>query len=82
MSSCRVLLTLLGFVAWCNSNALAETFTVPLTPAIANGQLGNYLSADFDFETSFSKIDSVTLEFVMPDGYEGNAATTGNNGNG
>jgi hypothetical protein len=56
----------------------AATFTVPLSPIAATAPVGEYLSADFDFGTAFSKIDTLMLEFTLPNGYEGNAVTTGN----
>lgn len=74
----RVMLALLAIVTSAHSSVIAETFTVPLTPAVSMGTHGDYLSASFDFGTSFSRIDSVTLEFVMPAGYEGTAVTTRN----
>ena len=61
-----------------SSHAIAETFTVPLNPVEQTAANGNYLSAPFDFGTAFSRIDSITLEFIMPGGYEGTAMTTGN----
>ena len=56
----------------------AETFTVSLQPQETTGPYGTYLSAPFDFETEFSNIDLITLQFMMPAGYEGYFASTGN----
>jgi hypothetical protein len=60
-----------------NSRARADTFTVPLNLAEATGPLGQYLSGNFDFQTAFSSIDSVTLEITMPRGFaaDNNSAT-------
>jgi hypothetical protein len=52
------------------------SFTVPLFPIVAHGQHGDYLSADFDFDVKFSDVESVTLEFVIADGYDGTAMST------
>jgi hypothetical protein len=60
------------------SFARADRFTVALNLTEQLGVYGGYLSAPFDFGTSFSEIESVTLQFVMPGGYQGFAATTGN----
>lgn len=60
------------------SSALAETYSVSLNPTAASDARGLYLSASFDFGTAFSHINSVTLRFEMPSGYEGTAFTTGN----
>jgi hypothetical protein len=69
----------LAFLSLCTTSRLhAETFTVTLTPTEQAGDLGMYLSAPFDFGTAFSEIQSVTLEFMMPGGYQGTAVTTGN----
>ncbi len=73
--------SLVFLIAWlcCGvSFAIADEITVPLTLTQQSGKYGDYLSAAFDFGTAFSHIDSVKLQFVMPDGYEGNAVGTGN----
>jgi hypothetical protein len=57
---------------------VAATMTVPLSPVVTAGPHGDYLSAEFDFGTKFADIDSVTLEFTLPNGYQGFIATTGN----
>jgi hypothetical protein len=44
---------------------------VPLSLTAQIGDDGQYLSADFDFHTQFSEIDSVTLQLTMPHGYSG-----------
>ncbi|MEX2140140.1 MAG: hypothetical protein WD894_12820 [Pirellulales bacterium] len=72
---------LVGIVLFilCGPSVLsAESLTVTLTPAQQTGAHGTYFSAPFDFGTAFSEIESVRLEFVMPGGYEGYAASTGN----
>jgi hypothetical protein len=56
---------------------LAVTFTVPLSLAEKTGSEGKYLSADFDFQTAFSHVDSVTLNFFMPNGYAGTGIAGG-----
>ena len=82
MSSQRITNQLpIAFLAvWAASSApvLAATFTVPLFPTIATAPAGNYLSTAFDFGTAFSQVESLTLEFALPGGYEGHAITTGN----
>ena len=52
--------------------AQADTFTTPLAvaPQINDGGQ-QYLSADFDFHAPFASIDSVTLQFSMPNGFVG-----------
>ena len=60
------------------ARAFAATFTVPLSPTVVAAPDGDYLSAPFDFGTVFSHVESVTLDFTMPGGFEGNAMTTGN----
>jgi hypothetical protein len=55
-----------------------ETFSIDLHPTSATGTFGQFLSAPFDFGTAFSQIQSLKVEFVMPDGYEGGGYTTGN----
>ena len=52
--------------------------TVPLSPVVTAGLHGDYLSAEFDFGTKFTDVESVTLEFTLPNGYQGSIATTGN----
>jgi hypothetical protein len=49
----------------------ASSLSVPITPLSTSGSHGDYLSAAFDFGTKFSDIESVNLEFLMPDGYQG-----------
>jgi hypothetical protein len=51
--------------------AQADTFTTPLAFAPQSNDAGQYLSADFDFHTPFASIDSVTLQFSMPNGFVG-----------
>jgi hypothetical protein len=60
------------------SQADDETFTISLVPSAEAGLHGSYLSAPFDFGTAFSEIESLTLRFAMPGGYEGSAVSTGN----
>ena len=62
---------------FCCEAAGAETFTVPLDVSSRTGDGGQYLSADFDFHIAFSQIDSITLSFRMPSGYEGTALAGG-----
>ncbi len=57
--------------------AWTDTFTAPLSFAVQTGTNGQYLSANYDFHTQFSEIDSVTLQFTMPDGYEGSGVAGG-----
>jgi hypothetical protein len=73
-----VLLSLFGFALVVPYCAKGEVFRVPLNPSEQTAPLGSYISAPFDFGTGFLQIDSVTLEFMMPGGYEGYAVTTGN----
>ncbi|HEY2760744.1 MAG TPA: PEP-CTERM sorting domain-containing protein [Pirellulales bacterium] len=54
----------------------AEVFTAPLELVEKSGDRGQYLSGDFDFHTQFSQIDSVTLNFTMPKGYQGTSVVT------
>jgi hypothetical protein len=56
---------------------LAESFTAPLTFSAKSGDSGEYFVADFDLHTRFSAIDSVTVNFRMPQGYEGTAMAGG-----
>jgi hypothetical protein len=59
------------------AEAQADTFTVPLNFSSQSGDGGQYLSADYDFQTQFSEIDSATLHFTMPGGYLGIAVAAG-----
>jgi hypothetical protein len=70
--------SVLAAISLIPSCALAGTFSVPLTGLDQLEPDGDYLTADFDFGTAFSQVDSFMLEFVMPNGYEGVSATTGN----
>jgi hypothetical protein len=65
-------------VAIAPSVAPAKSLTFELAPVLQVGAHGEYLAASFDFGTKFSRIESLTLSFVMPGGYEGTAMTTGN----
>lgn len=70
-------------ILWASWAATAEcgfsaAFTVPLSLSVETGPYGDYLSSSFDFGTSFAQIDSITLDFAMPSGYEGSFASTGN----
>ena len=57
--------------------AVAESFTTVLNFAPKFGDNGQYLGAEFDFQTRFTTIDSVTLNLTMPQGYEGTALAGG-----
>lgn len=63
---------------WFHALASAATFRLPLVglnqPDVDEG----ILTVDYDFGTAFSHIDSVALEFVMPNGFDGGGGTTGN----
>jgi hypothetical protein len=59
-------------------SAIGETIAIPLSFATATGSAGDYLSSPFDFGSSFSRIESLRLELLMPSGYEGTAVSTGN----
>lgn len=61
-----------------NFSFAAETFTISLDLQVEANASGEYLSASYDFGTRFSEVESVQLEFVMPEGYEGSAVSTGN----
>jgi hypothetical protein len=68
-----------ALLPFCTTSRLnAETFTITLTPSEQTSEFGMYLAAPFDFGTAFSEIQSVSLEFVLPSGYQGTAVTTGN----
>ena len=56
---------------------VAATMTVPLSPVVTAGPHGDYLSAEFDFGTAFSNVESLTLEFTLPNGYQGFLSSTG-----
>ena len=71
-------IALLAAVALYPSIALGATFTVPLTGLDQPDGNNEFATADYDLNITFSHIESITLDFVMPDGYEGIYATTGN----
>ena len=73
----RMLAVLLVWVMFGTVPVVADTFTQPLNFVQTSGASGQYLSADFDFHTVFSRIDSVTLTFSMPVGYANVAAAGG-----
>jgi hypothetical protein len=73
-----VLVGLIHFALCASSAVKADSFSITLHPTEQIGANGPYLSAPFDLGTAFSEIESVTLGFIMPTGYEGSAATTGN----
>ena len=74
----RLAIFLLATVVYFPLYGIASTFRLPLSISRNPGTDGDYLSADFNFGTAFSHIDKVLLEFVMPNGYESSAVTTGN----
>jgi hypothetical protein len=57
--------------------AVAESFTTVLEFAPEVSDNGQYLNAEFDFQSRFTSIDSVTLNFTMPQGYQGVAVAGG-----
>ena len=77
-NSYRPFLFVVAIWAYGSAGAYAATFTVPITLEEATAPDGSYLSAPFDFGISFSQVESLTLEFVMPSGYEGTVLSTGN----
>lgn len=55
----------------------AGEYRVPLTNFRSGSPGGDYIVADFDFGTRFSEIETVSLEFWMPEGYEGGGLVGG-----
>lgn len=76
----RIGVTLLLFLAVAAPVALpsarGETLRFPLALSVETGTNGDYLAAPFDFRTSFSHVESLQLELVIPDGYKGSAGGT------
>lgn len=66
------------FVEFAAQSAFGATYSMPLTLETEVGAHGEYRVAAFDFGVEFAQIESINLEFVMPEGYEGTALTTGN----
>lgn len=60
------------------SDSRASSVTVPLDFEVVETADGAEVVAAFDFGVKFSEIESVTFSFVMPEGYEGTAVSTGN----
>jgi hypothetical protein len=62
-------------IAWgAGVRGQAEVYTAPLTLSEQTSGSGPYVTADFDFHTQFSQIDSIAVQFTMPDGFS--AAST------
>jgi hypothetical protein len=74
---CRTLFVFLNSLVVCQSHCAAGVFTAPVTN-IVPAETGDHLVREFDFEYSFSQVESLEFEFVMPNGYDGVFATTGN----
>jgi hypothetical protein len=55
----------------------AADFSVPITN-LSPVSDGSHVSGDFDFGGSFSRVESLEIEFVMPNGYQGSAPTVDN----
>jgi hypothetical protein len=74
---CRTLFVFLNTLVVCQSHCAAGVFTAPVTN-IVPAETGDHLVGEFDFGFSFSQVESLEFEFMMPNGYEGVFATTGN----
>jgi hypothetical protein len=55
----------------------AATIAIPIDLTDQQAPLGHYLAADFDFGTTFSHVETMTLEFRLAQGYTSSAVGTG-----